>query len=253
MARHSTFAIGEISLSSHETQAPFLSVVVPAYNEATHLAANLDRIARFLDENSWTYEVLVVDDGSTDQTGDAISSRPSPAVRLLSHETKLGKGAAVRTGLTAATGTWVLITDADLSTPIEEVEKLLSVGAGADLVFGSRALPESRVELPQSLCRERLGRFFNWFVRSAGLTTLRDTQCGFKLIRGEVGRSLSRSLKIRGYAFDVELQWEAVRAGYRVQEVGVVWRNSNRSAVRPWVDGIRMVFDCLRIRLGVTR
>lgn len=232
---------------------PFLSVVIPAYNEASCLGGNLDGIVRFLDAKRWAYEVLIVDDGSTDRTAEVVSDRLGPAVRLLGHDTNLGKGAAVRTGVEATTGTWVLITDADLSTPIEEVERLFAATTGnhgADVVFGSRALPDSRVEQHQPFPRELLGKLFNRLIRGLRLTSLRDTQCGFKLVRGDVGRALFRDLQTQGYAFDVELQWKAARAGYQVREVGVLWRDSNHSAVQPWTDGLRMVRDCMRIRFG---
>lgn len=232
---------------------PFLSVVIPVYNEASCLGEHLDRVVRFLEAKRWAYEVLIVDDGSTDRTPKVISERLGPAVRLLSHDTNRGKGAAVRTGVEATTGTWVLITDADLSTPIEEAERLFAAtegGDGADVVFGSRALPGSRVERRQPFPREPLGRLFNWLIRRIRLTSLRDTQCGFKLLRGDVGRTVFSGLRVHGYAFDVELQWKAARAGYRVREVGVLWRDSDHSAVRPWTDGVRMVMDCIRIRFG---
>lgn len=235
----------------HAWSNPFLSVVIPAYNEASCLGENLDRIVQFCQAKGWRYEVLIVDDGSTDHTGEVIADCLGPSVRLLSHEENLGKGAAVRTGVAATTGTWVLITDADLSTPIEEVGRLLAATTGsdgADVVFGSRALPDSRVELHQPFPREFLGRLFNWLIRRLRLTSLRDTQCGFKLLRGDVGRAVFRSLETHGYAFDVELQWRAAQAGYRVREVGVLWRDSDRSAVQPWRDGMRMLMDCLRIR-----
>lgn len=234
--------------------APTISVVIPAYNEASCLGTSLDRVVRFLERKRWPYEVLVVDDGSTDQTKDVVAARSSSLVRLLCHGVNQGKGAAVRTGVAATTGEWILVSDADLSTPIEEVDRLLAAARGslaADVVFGSRALPGSRVELRQPFPREHLGRLFNSLVRMLGLTSLRDTQCGFKLLRGDVGRALFRSLRIHGYAFDVELQWRAERAGYRVREVGVLWRDSDRSAVRPWTDGLRMVIDCIRIRFRI--
>lgn len=229
-------------------QAPFVSVVVPAYNEAPRLVGNVERITVYLDQRDWDYEVLVVDDGSDDGTAEFLCAK-APRLRLLRHERNQGKGAAVRTGVLASRGEWILITDADLSTPIEELPKLLAEAGSAEVIFGSRAVAGSQIDVRQPRRRELLGRLFNRFIRGLGITKLHDTQCGFKLVRGDVARRLFPRLEIVRYAFDVELVWGAERAGYRVREVGVVWRDSARSTVRPWRDGLAMVTDVLRLRL----
>lgn len=235
--------------AARTTKPPLLSVVVPAYNEALRLGGAVKRITEYLGEREWTYEVLVVDDGSSDGTADAIRDRLTDNVRVLTHGHNLGKGAAVRTGVLASRGTWILLTDADLSAPIEELAKLMKAANDADLVYASRALPESRIEAHQSPQREVLGRLFNLFARRLlRLTKLHDTQCGFKLCRGEAARRLFPRLRAGRFAFDVELGWEAERAGYRVREVGVVWRDSEATSVRPWRDGTRMVIDLLWLR-----
>lgn len=235
-------------------QPLFLSVVVPAYNEGARLAGSVRTISEYLCRRGWHHEILVVDDGSRDGTADSIRDELGDNVRLLSHSQNLGKGAAVRTGVLASRGTWILLTDTDLSAPIEELEKLREVADDTDLVYGSRALPGSRIETRQPPQREMLGRLFNFFARRIlRLTTLRDTQCGFKLLRGEVARRLLAELRTARYAFDVELNWKAVRAGYRVREVGVVWRDSGTTGVRPWRDGMRMLLDLLRLRIQALR
>ncbi len=231
------------------SQMPYLSIVVPAYNEAFRLAKNLRHVVEFLERRQWSYEILPVDDGSDDGTADTLKAISTPALRLLQHERNRGKGAAVRTGVLASRGQWVLVTDADFSTPIEELPKLLAETDRADVIFGSRAVEGSRIEVRQPRRREMLGRLFNGLVRALGLTALRDTQCGFKLLRGEAARRLFPRLRIARYAFDVELVWEAERAGYRVRELGVLWRDSDGSTVRPWRDGLSMVADVLRLRL----
>lgn len=240
--------------ASPKSVPPFLSVVVPAYNEASRLGDAIQMISEYLIRQTWTHEILVVDDGSRDGTADSIRDRLTDSVRVLTHRRNLGKGAAVRTGVLASRGTWILVTDADLSAPIEELEKLMEATNGAALVYASRALPDSSIETHQPRQREMLGRLFNLFARRLlRLTTLHDTQCGFKLLRGDVGRHLCSGLRITRYAFDVELGWEAGRAGYRVQEVGVVWRDSGATRVRPWRDGARMVADLLRLRVRSLR
>lgn len=222
-----------------------VSVVIPAYNEAARVVPGLRRAASYLAGRGTLYELLVVDDGSRDETA-ALAEREG--ARVVRHAANRGKGAAVRTGLAAAAGERVLISDADFSTPIEELAKLEGRLAAADLVLGSRAVDDSRILERQPFYRETMGKVFNRLVRLLGVRGFRDTQCGFKLLRGAAARRLVTGLTVDGFAYDVELIWLAQRAGLRVEEVGVVWSNSPDSRVDPLRSSLGMIRDVLLIR-----
>jgi dolichyl-phosphate beta-glucosyltransferase len=225
-----------------------LSVVIPAYNEEARIAPTLRRILDYLSRRGLDSEVLVVDDGSRDRTCEVAGGFAAEGVQLLRHERNRGKGAAIRTGLAASRGARILLTDADLSTPIEELEKLEPLLASCPLVIGSRGLPDSAVQKRQPAYRELMGRIFNRLIRFLGVRGLRDTQCGFKLLQGDLGRRLAGELTIEGFAYDVELIWLARRCGAAVAEVGVVWINSEDSRVSPIRSSLSMLRDILLIR-----
>jgi len=238
---------------SEDALRPALSVVIPAFNEERRLGATLRRVAEYCRSCGLTPEIVLVDDGSRDATAavarEFIALYDGAAVLLVNHRNR-GKGYSVRRGILAARGERVLVSDADLSTPIEEVHTLLERQEqdGAELVIGSRALPGSRLEVRQPALREWLGKAFNVAVR--GLTGLayRDTQCGFKLMMRDAVLPVVRSLRVDGFAFDVELLWRARRAGLEVVEHPVRWRNSRRSSVGLLTDAPRMLWDLLRLR-----
>ena len=227
---------------------PALSVVVPAYNEEVRLKATLPAMIEYLEQSRRSFEVLVVDDGSADATVEVASEYTHRGVWVLELARNRGKGAALRHGVVASSGAKVLLCDADLSTPIEELETLEPYLAKAKLVLGSRDVDGARVELHQPWHRERMGKTFNFVVRSLGMGDFRDTQCGFKLMDGAAARDLFPALTIERFAYDVELVWEAQRRGWPVVEVGVVWRDSPVSRVRPLADAPRMIRDVLRVR-----
>lgn len=230
---------------------PHLSVVVPAYNEQERLRSNLPRVLDYLREQKLDAELLVVDDGSTDDTSGvaeaAFKGRRGRVVRVAENS---GKGHAVRNGVLAATGRWVLLSDADLSTPIEEHAKLAATARDRDLdgAIGSRALPESRVEVHQALPRELMGKTFNRLVRWLTGLPFRDTQCGFKLLDRERTLPLFERMVVDRFAFDVELLFLCARFGLRVEEVPVIWRNDPRTTVSPLIDAPRMLLDVARVR-----
>jgi len=227
-----------------------LSIVIPAYNEEARLGPSLRQVVDYLAARRLSSEILVVDDGSSDRTADVAASFAAEGVRLLRHASNRGKGAAVRTGVEATTGGRVLISDADLSTPIEELENLEPHLAGADLVLGSRALQRgARLAQRQPLYRELMGKTFNLIIRLLGVHGIYDTQCGFKLLRGDVARALFADMTLEGFAYDVELVLAARRAGYRVVEVGVAWSNSPASTVDPVRSSLAMLRDVLKLRL----
>ena len=228
-----------------------LSIVIPAYNEARRLPGTLVEVVEYLAGRPefLPAEVITVDDGSRDGTPvvvETFAPRPRIAVRLVRLPRNSGKGAAVRAGLAASRGARVLVSDADLATPIEEVARLWDTGAAVSV--GSRALQRELISRRQPLPRDYLGRGFNLAVRALRLTTMRDTQCGFKLLDGELARRLAGELRLNGFAFDVELLARARRAGATIVEVPVRWRHVDDSRVRPLRHGIGMLRDALRVR-----
>jgi dolichyl-phosphate beta-glucosyltransferase len=226
---------------------PSLSVVIPAYNEARRLPATLTRVTEYLGKAKRAGEVVVVDDGSSDATADAARAAGG-AVRVLRHQPNRGKGYAVRRGMLAATGGRRLMTDADLSTPIEELVRLeAELDRGADVAIGSRAVAGARIEVHQPAYREAMGRLFNVLVQALLLPGLADTQCGFKLFTAAAAETAFGACRLDGFCFDVEALYVARRRGLRIAEVPVVWRND--AATRVGLGGGGVAFaDLLRIR-----
>ncbi|MFL6289677.1 MAG: dolichyl-phosphate beta-glucosyltransferase [Thermoanaerobaculia bacterium] len=225
-----------------------ISVVIPAYNEAERLGSTLERAVDYLSRRGLSYEVLVVDDGSRDRTVEVAEGFAGRGVRVIRHERNRGKGAAIRTGVAATRGAEVLLSDADASTPIEELEKLQRWLPEAPVVLGSRAVAGADVRRHQPFYRELMGKTFNRIIRLAGVHGLNDTQCGFKLLEGNAAREIGAELTIDGFAYDVELVWLARRHGYKVVEVGVVWVDSPDSRVDPIRSSLSMLRDVVRMR-----
>lgn len=230
-----------------------ISIVIPAYNEQERLPGTLARVVDFLSHSRWSdWEVLVIDDGSTDQTAQVARGFEARCtrVRLLQNERNMGKGYAVRRGMLAARSEWVLFTDADLSAPIEELERLWQAvqGQAADGAIGSRALDRSLIEIHQSWFREQAGRVFNLAVRLLTGLPFYDTQCGFKLFSQRLVEDVFPRQKLHGFGFDVEVLFLARKLGYRVIEVPVRWRHSQGTKVRVLRDAFRMFWDLVRIR-----
>jgi dolichyl-phosphate beta-glucosyltransferase len=226
-----------------------LSVVIPAYNEERRLGTTLNRIVGYLRQRGDRFEVLVVDDGSEDRTAEVAEQFRGDLIEIVRLPENRGKGAALRRGVAASRGAWVLLCDADLSTPIEDLEVLEGRRNEGELILGSRAVDESRITRRQPLHRELMGKTFNRILRALALVDEHDTQCGFKLLRGDVARELFTQLTIEGFAFDVELVGLARDRGFRVVEQGVHWENSPSSRVDPVRDSLNMLMDVLRLRL----
>ena len=226
-----------------------ISVVIPAYNEAERLGSTLERAVDYLSRRCLSYEVLVVDDGSRDQTVQVAEAFADRGVRVIRHEQNRGKGAAIKTGMLASLGAEVLLSDADASTPIEQLEKLQRRLPEAPVVLGSRAVAGADIRQHQPFYRELMGKTFNRLIRLVGVHGLYDTQCGFKLLKGEVAREIGAELMIDGFAYDVELVWLARRHGYRVVEVGVIWVDSPDSRVDPVRSSLAMLRDVVRMRI----
>ena len=207
---------------SDPAAGPELSIVFPAFNEALRLGKTLDSVRNYLEQQSLDYEILVVDDGSHDATAGVGAEALAHCRhgRLISFPENRGKGAAVRAGALEASGRFVLFSDVDLSTPIEEEARLReALLQGADIAIGSRKLPGSRITRSQSALRQISGWIFNLSVRALGLASSRDTQCGFKMFRQKAVREIFPRLRIGGFAFDVESLFLARRAGLRIEEL----------------------------------
>lgn len=230
-----------------------LSLVIPAYNEEKRIGETLRRTLAYLDAQPYDAEVIVVDDGSTDHTGDVVKQMPSHRTTLtcVRHLQNQGKGHAVREGIiTHATGDYRVFSDADGSTPIEELEKLWPrFENGAEVVIGSRALPESEILIRQAWYRESMGRAFNVLLRMLGLTQFKDTQCGFKGFTRKACELVFPRQTVHRFSFDAEVLYIARRFGLRIDEVPVRWLNSPESRVHPISDSARMAFDLATIRL----
>jgi glycosyltransferase involved in cell wall biosynthesis len=230
-----------------------LSIVIPAYNEEQRLPSTITAVLRWLSTTQLKpAEVIVVDDGSSDGTADVVAgfSRKDPAVRLLSNPGNQGKGYSVRHGMLEAKGEWVLFTDADLSAPIEEFDKLYAAVAGGDaaIAIGSRALNRSLIGVHQSPFREYAGRFFNLLMRLLTGLPFWDTQCGFKLFRSDAAREVFRRQQLNGFGFDVEALFIGRLHRFKTVEVPVRWNHCEGTKVRMLRDSLNMFVDLLRIR-----
>ena len=229
------------------TTSPDLSVVIPAYNEQARLPPTLDRLRAYLGQGPMAYEIVVVDDGSSDKTSDVARAAGATVVR---NDTNRGKGFAARRGMLLARGARRLMTDADLSTPIEDLPHLMArLDEGYDVAIGSRALPASNVEVRQSPYREVMGRLFNLCVRVLAVPGLHDTQCGFKLFTAAAAERSFEPAQLDGFSFDVETLFIARRRGLRIAEVPVTWRNDTASRVGS-LNGFRAFLDLGRIRVN---
>ncbi len=233
-----------------------LSVVIPAFNEARRIGPTLAAVRSWIEAKGIQAEIIVVDDGSRDRTADKAREALSGfgRARIIEVPKNRGKGAAVRTGVLEAAGDLILISDADLSTPITEAEKFLPpIEAEADIVIGSRALSGADIQVRQRRLREGMGKFFNRLVRGLVLKGVPDTQCGFKLFRREAARAVFSEARICGFCFDVEALALAARQGFRVRQVPVVWRDSPPSRVRLVRSSLGMLADLIRIRRRLGR
>ncbi len=227
-----------------------LSIVVPAFDEERRIGPTLEKLLGYGRGRLAEFEIVVVDDGSRDRTREAVEAiaRTESALRFVALPSNRGKGAAVRRGMLEARLPLALFTDADLSTPIEDVERLFDVIDRCPVAIGSRALAESRIEIRQPFYREWMGRGFNQIVQRAALPGIHDSQCGFKLFRTEVARDLFGRALLDGFAFDVEVLFLCRKLGIEVAEVPVRWRNDAASKVRPVRDAARMARDLALIR-----
>lgn len=251
--------------NSADSAQPLVSVVIPAFNEERRLPQTLARVDDYFQIQSYATEILVVDDGSGDGTARVVDlfAREHPRVRLIQNDHR-GKGYTVRTGMLAARGHIVLFSDADLSTPVEEIEKLLPwFERGYDIVIGSReGLGAQRIKEP--FYRHIMGRVFNFIVQTLTVRGIQDTQCGFKAFRDEVARDVFSRMQLYGdntkpihggmvTAFDVEVLFIGYKSGYRIKEVPVQWRYGTETKVNPLKDSYRNFRDVLMVRWNDAR
>ncbi len=239
--------------SARSTAEPYLSIVIPAYNEEQRLPATLQKIHEFLRQQPYTAEVVVVENGSTDRTTAVVEDFQAnhPYVHLL-HSAK-GKGSAVQTGMLEGSGQFLLICDADLAMPIEEVSKMLpALQNGYDVVIASRE-GEGAIRFDEPYYRHLMGRVFNFVVRVLAIPGLQDTQCGFKMFRRAAARDVFARQTMTGWAFDVEVLAIALRRGYRVTEVPIHWYFMSGSKISPLRDTFTMVCEVVKIRGNVRR
>lgn len=231
---------------------PALSLVIPAYNEEIRLSGSLDSVAAFAASCPGGCEVILVDDGSRDRTA-AIAldfATKHMGTRVLVNERNRGKGYSIRRGVLEARAPAILVSDADLSTPLTEATKLLdrlkSMKEG--IVIGSRGLPESNVEIHQNALRELMGRTFNLVVRTMTGLPFKDTQCGFKAMSSSVARPIFGRARVDRFSWDVELLYVARKRGVKIEEIAVTWRNAPGSKVGILSAPVEMLRDVIRIR-----
>jgi dolichyl-phosphate beta-glucosyltransferase len=248
--RPGTWSFCEVKMTRERRPQPFLSIIIPAFNEVRRLPKALKQIREYVERAALQVEVIVVDDGSSDGTAKAaerFDHGPMP-LTVLRNRINRGKGYSVRRGMRRAKGELLLMTDADQSTPIWEIEKALPyVGLGFDVVIGSRDMRESEVTHQPPL-RWLMGKLLRFFRGRLMLADISDTQCGFKCFTRRAGKSIFSRQRIDGFAFDCEVLLIARRMGYRIKEIGVIWCDDRDSRVKPVRDSISMLVSLVKIR-----
>jgi len=229
---------------------PYLSLVIPAYNEAERIGKSLEQAVSYLTKQPYSYEIIVVDDGSMDKTVQVVNkvSEKFSTIHLVRQPKNMGKGAAVRRGMLESKGEYRIFTDADFSTPVHEVEKAFKTFQhGADVVIGSRVLDRTTIKRPQPRHREAMGRIFSRAVQATVFKGIDDTQCGFKGFTAKAAESIFSKAKINGFSFDVEILYLAKRLGYTIEQIAVEWHNDERSKVSS-LSGLKAFLDILTIK-----
>ena len=227
---------------------PYITLIIPAYNEEACLENSLVKATDYLVKNNINYEIITVDDGSTDKTAN-IAKNFGQNVKLISQPQNMGKGAAVRRGMIEGEGEILVFSDADFSTPIYELDKILDgLRNGADVCIGSRAVDYSMIKEHQPFYREFMGKTFNKIVQLFVLKGIKDTQCGFKGFTENAAKHIFSKAQIDGFGFDVEILYLARHLGLRIDEIPVEWYNEERSAVNPIKDSFKMLIEIFKIK-----
>jgi glycosyltransferase involved in cell wall biosynthesis len=235
---------------------PRLSIVIPAYNESARIEATLASVLSCVETHHWDAEILVVDDGSTDTTVAIVQqwTARNPHLHLIQNPGNCGKGYSVRNGLLQAAGDIAMFTDADLSAPIEEADRLIAaIDAGADVAIGSRWLDKQKQTVHQPLYRRFFGRCFNWVTRKVIGLPFKDTQCGFKAFRRDAAQTIFRLQTIERWGFDPEILFIARKLKYNIVEVPVTWGHDERSRISYLKDGLQMLEEMGQIRTNSLR
>lgn len=230
---------------------PTYSIVIPAYNESARLAGTLEKVLAYVHERGWNAEVIVVNDGSRDNTAEIAGkfAVKDPTLRVVENPGNRGKGYSVRNGMLHARGRIVLFSDADLSSPIEEASKLIAaLEAGADIAIGSRWLRAETQTQRQPLHRQIFGRIFNLLLRLSLGLQFADTQCGFKAFTQRAAQAIFPLQKVERWGFDPEILFLARKFGFKVEEIPVAWGHSGGTRIHPLIDGSRMFMEMLHIR-----
>ncbi len=234
-----------------ENQQIDLSVVIPAFNEENRIIKSLNTIDTYLSSKNLKYEIIVVDDGSTDNTPFIVKDfrKTHHNVSYTSYGQNMGKGYAVREGVKTSKGYIILFTDADLSTPINEIEKLIeTIKCGFDIAIGSRALSDSEIIVSQPFYRKTMGKIFNILVQLLIFKGIKDTQCGFKCFTNEAANEVFKRCKINGFSFDVEILLIARKLGFKIKDIPVQWINSPETRVHPVKHSLAMIKELLYIK-----
>ncbi|MCM8815022.1 MAG: glycosyltransferase family 2 protein [Candidatus Omnitrophica bacterium] len=230
-----------------------LSVIIPAFNEEKAIQNTLATVCNFFKEKGLSFEVVVVDDGSSDATALRVREmmKDNSFVKLVSYPKNAGKGEAIRQGVMVSKGDLILFSDADLSTPISEMEKFLPfIQQGYDIVIGSRRIKNSLITRKQPFHRRISGKVFQLLVKYVLRLPYEDTQCGFKMFKGSAAKKLFSTLAHKGFIFDVEIVYKAHLAGLKIKEIGVIWANDPSTTVRFLKDSLKCFIDLIKIRIG---
>lgn len=234
-------------------QETFLSIVIPAYKEEDRIHKILDAISEFSKVKEYGIETLIVIDGSGDMTA-AVANKYSNKIDnlvVIDRKENKGKGYTVREGMLKAKGQYILFSDADNSTPIEQVDKLLKFRNDYDVIIGSRYVYDGKLAIPQSFVRKMGGRALNFIIRTLAVSGIRDTQCGFKLFSRKAAEEIFPKQTFERWSFDIEILAIARVLGYKIKEVGITWYDDPHSRVSPIKDGLRMIKDAWTVRKNV--
>jgi len=236
-------------------QGIYLSVIIPTYNEEKNIGKTLTGVRKFLDAQGYGYEVVVVDDGSTDTTCSIVEiiAEGWPELKIISNEINQGKGAVVKQGVLSAKGKYILFMDADSATPIEEVDKLLAHVKKYPIVIGSRHCPGAKIHIPQARHRVILSRASNLLIRLLILPGIYDTQCGFKLLERNAGQNVFANVQLKRWGFDFEMLVIAKHLGYTFKEVGVNWYDDPDSKVRAGKEALKTLVELFKVKANLVK